>query len=183
MAFEVGDGLTGFPASMVGRQGVEVEMKVEDGSLRIRSERTASRYLGSGRKTLADKDGFLDTGDMVELRGDRYYFVGRGDGIINVGGRKVHPEEVEAVINRHPGVQMSLVKARKNPITGAVVVADVVVKTELGGTGATGGAEPLKSEIFEACRSALTAHKIPAAIRFVPSLQITASGKLARFHA
>jgi len=183
VAFEVGDGLTGFPASMVGRQGVEVEMKVEDGSLRIRSERTASRYLGSGRKTLADKDGFLDTGDMVELRGDRYYFVGRGDGIINVGGRKVHPEEVEAVINRHPGVQMSLVKARKNPITGAVVVADVVVKTELGGTGATGGAEPLKSEIFEACRSALTAHKIPAAIRFVPSLQITASGKLARFHA
>ena len=93
-----------------------VEMKVEDGSLRIRSARTAIRYLGSAGETLADKDGFVDTGDMVELRGDRYYFVGRRDGIINVGGLKVHPEEVEAVINRHPSVQMSLVKARRNPL-------------------------------------------------------------------
>ena len=129
VAFEVGDGLAGFPASLIGRLGAEVEMKVEDGSLRIRSARTASGYLGSVDKSLADRDGFVDTGDMLELRGDRYHFVGRGDGIINVGGRKVHPEEVEAVINRHPGVQMSLVKARKSPITGAVVVADVVVKT------------------------------------------------------
>ena len=69
---------------------------------------------------------------MVELRGDRYYFVGRRDGVINVGGLKVHPEEVEAVINRHPRVQMSLVRARKNPFTGAVVVADVVAKCEPG---------------------------------------------------
>ncbi len=79
---------------------------------------------------IAEADGFVDTGDMVELRGDRYYFVGRRDGIINVGGLKVHPEEVEAVINRHPGVRMSLVKARKSPITGAVVVADVVARLD-----------------------------------------------------
>ena len=77
-------------------------MKIEDGSLRIRSTRTARRYLGGERAALADADGFVDTGDMVELRGDRYYFVGRAGGIINVGGLKVHPEEVEAVINRHP---------------------------------------------------------------------------------
>ena len=54
---------------------------------------------------LTDADGFVDTGDMVELRGDRYYFVGRRGGIINIGGLKVHPEEIEAVINRHPAVQ------------------------------------------------------------------------------
>ncbi len=42
-----------------------------------------------------DEDGFVDSGDIVELRGDRYYFVGRRGGIINVGGLKVHPEEVE----------------------------------------------------------------------------------------
>ena len=50
---------------------------------------------------LTDSEGFVDTGDMVELRGDRYYFVGRRGGIINIGGLKVHPEEIEAVINRH----------------------------------------------------------------------------------
>ena len=75
------------------------------------------------------REGFVDTGDALELRGDRYYFVGRRDGIINVGGLKVHPEEVEAVINRHPRVRMSLVRTRKNPITGALVVADVVLNT------------------------------------------------------
>ena len=64
-------------------------------------------------------DGFVDTRDMVELRGDRYYFVGRRDGIINVGGLKVHPEEVEAVINRHPSVQMSLRESAKESLSRA----------------------------------------------------------------
>ena len=45
-----------------------------------------------------------------------------------MGGLKVHPEEVEAVINRHPQVRMSLVRTRKNPITGALVVADIVLE-------------------------------------------------------
>jgi acyl-coenzyme A synthetase/AMP-(fatty) acid ligase len=183
VAFEVGDGLSGFPVSLIGQQGAEVEMKVEDGSLRIRSARAASGYLGNEGRTLADEAGFVDTGDMVELRGDRYYFIGRGDGIINVGGRKVHPEEVEAVINRHPSVQMSLVKARKNPITGEIVVADVVARRAFGTSGATAETEALKSEILKACRGALAAHKVPVAIHFVPSLAVAGSGKLARFHA
>jgi acyl-coenzyme A synthetase/AMP-(fatty) acid ligase len=183
VAFEVNDGRSGFPASLVAQQGVDVEMKIEDGSLRIRSARAAQRYLDGIAKSLTDEDGFVDTGDMIELHADRYYFVGRGDGIINVGGRKVHPEEVEAVINRHPSVQMSLVKARKNPITGALVVADIIVKKRLGNKGATAETEALKSEILEACHGALAPHKVPAAIRFVPSLDVTASGKLARSHA
>ena len=89
---------------------------------------------------------------MVELLGARYYFVGRKDGIINVGGRKVHPEEVEAVINRHPNVQMSLVSGRKNPITGAIVVADVVVKTDSHPDTAETAVQRLKSDIIEICR-------------------------------
>ena len=62
------------------------------------------------RHALTDADGFVDSGDIVELRGDRYYFVGRRGGIINIGGLKVHPEEIEAVINRHPDVRMSRAK-------------------------------------------------------------------------
>jgi acyl-coenzyme A synthetase/AMP-(fatty) acid ligase len=181
VAFEVRDGLTGFPASLIGQPTAHVEMKVEDGSLRIRSARNAIRYLGNqAGKPLAHEDGFVDTGDMVELRGDRYYFTGRRDGVINVGGLKVHPEEVEAVINRHPGVRISLVKARKNRIIGAVVVADVVTKYELGFGGETAETESLKKEILETCHRALSPHKVPAAIRFVPSLDVLSSGKLAR---
>src|ERR1700761_6516653 len=122
VGFEVTDGLEGFPASFIGRLG-PVEMKVEGGTLHVRSPRTASDYVGaSGLKS----DGWVDTGDMVELRGDRYFFAGRTGGIINVGGLKINPEEVEAVINRHPGVRMSRVFGRKSPITGALVIAEVV---------------------------------------------------------
>ena len=102
-------------------------MRVVDGSLQIRSPRTAIAAIVGERARRWSDDGFVDTGDMVELRGDRYYFAGRRGGIINVGGLKIHPEEVEAVINRHPAVRLSRVSGRKNPITGAIVVAEVVL--------------------------------------------------------
>jgi acyl-CoA synthetase (AMP-forming)/AMP-acid ligase II len=180
VGFDVRDGLAGFPTSLISDQNADVALKVEDGSLRIRSDRIAARYLGSGAETLANGDGFIDTGDMVERRGDRYYFVGRRDGIINVGGLKVHPEEVEAVINRHPSVQMSLVSGRKNPITGALVVADVVVKSDSDRNAANAGCQRLKSDILESCRRTLAPYKVPTLVRFVPSLEVTSSGKLAR---
>ena len=104
-------------------------MKIIDGSLRIRSPGAASRYVGNGQ-ALTDAGGFVDTGDIVERRGERYYFAGRKGGIINIGGLKVHPEEIEAVINRHPRVRMSLVRPKRSPITGAIVVADVVLKSQ-----------------------------------------------------
>jgi acyl-CoA synthetase (AMP-forming)/AMP-acid ligase II len=179
VAFEIPDGLSGFPASLIGRAGAEVEVKVEEGTLRLRSARTALRYLGSAGKPLTDEDGFVDTGDIVAMREGRYYFIGRRDGVINVGGQKVHPEEVEAVINRHPKVQMSLVKARRNPITGAIVAADIVLKADEA-VNLCVDTGPIKAEIFEACRRALAPHKAPAAIHFVASLDIGAAGKLAR---
>jgi hypothetical protein len=57
--------------------------------LRIRSTRTASTYVGGDAAAVAGADGYVDTGDMLEFRGDRYYFVGRRGGIINFGGLKV----------------------------------------------------------------------------------------------
>jgi acyl-coenzyme A synthetase/AMP-(fatty) acid ligase len=179
VAFDVTDGLAGFPAAFVDQPIPGVEMKVEDGSLRIRSSRNAARYIGRVEKTLKDADGFVDTGDMLELRGDRYYFVGRRDGVINVGGLKVHPEEVEAVINRHPQVRMCLVHTRKNAITGALVVADIVLDRELS-TEPVGG---VRQEIFQLCRDTLARHKVPAMINFVPALTVAETGKMARKYA
>lgn len=179
VGFEVDDGLEGFPAHYLDPDR-PVRMKVEAGSLRIRSDRAASRYLGAA--VLRDEDGFVDTDDMVEQRGDRLYFVGRRSGIINVGGLKVHPEEVEAVINRHAGVRMSLVKARANPITGAIVVAEVVPEQALAESDAARQAE-LKTEILQMCRDALPSHKVPVLLRFATGLAVTAAGKLDRAHA
>ncbi len=181
VAFVVDDGVAGFPASAIDSTA-DVEMKVVDRSLRVRSSRAASRYLsGNAGKPLRDAEGFVDTGDMLELRDGRYFFAGRGDGIINVGGLKVHPEEVEAVINRHPEVQVSLVRTKKNPITGALVVADVVLKPS-----ASSGANDvraLQNDILRFCRDSLSSHKIPAAIYFVPSLAMAETGKLLRRNA
>jgi acyl-coenzyme A synthetase/AMP-(fatty) acid ligase len=181
VAFDVSDGLAGFPASLIGRPESRVMMKVEEGTLRIRSPRTARGYLDD--EQLMGPDGFVDTGDLLELRDGRYYFIGRRGGIINVGGLKVHPEEVEAVINAHPAVHMSLVHARRNPITGAVVVADVVLTSQPAPDRSNTGCDALMQEIVAACRRTLAAHKVPASIRFVPALEVSASGKLVRTDA
>jgi acyl-coenzyme A synthetase/AMP-(fatty) acid ligase len=178
VGFNVNDGLMGFPSEVLTANPL-IEMKVQDGTLRIRSTRTAIRYLAADNPVLKDAKGFVDTGDTIELRNGRYYFTGRRDGTINVGGFKVHPEEVEAVINRHPVVAMSLVKAKKNPITGALVVAEVVLKT----LPHDNSSDALQRDIQQFCRRELDAHKVPASINIVPMLAIGESGKLVRRHA
>jgi acyl-coenzyme A synthetase/AMP-(fatty) acid ligase len=174
VGFSVEDGKPGFPASLVARADAGVAIRIVDGALRLRSPGAAVGYLASQAASLTDEDGFVDTGDLVELRGDRYHFVGRRNGVINIGGAKVHPEEVEAVINMQEGVRNSLVKARKNPITGALVAADIVLDAGVVPS------EGLRDAIIEACRRKLAPHKAPALVRFVPALAMTAGGKLER---
>ena len=177
VAFDVNDDLAGFPASYIDTTRDGVEMKVLNSSLRVRSPRTAYGYVG-GDQTLKDADGFVDTGDIIERREDRCYFAGRKGGIINIGGLKVHPEEIEAVINRHPQVRMSLVRGKLSPVTGSIVVADVVLSPEIYGAGAQ--QTELSEEILKLCREALPRHKVPVVISFVPTLSVGATGKLAR---
>jgi acyl-coenzyme A synthetase/AMP-(fatty) acid ligase len=171
VGFEVTDGLEGFPAAYLDRDG-PVQMKIVDGTLRLRSPRAASQYIGSD--TVLVQDGWVDTTDMIEQRGGRCYFAGRTGGIINVGGLKINPEEVEAIINRYPGVRASRVSGRKSPITGAIVIADVVL-SDAANDNAT-----FKDAILAACREKLPAFKVPAMLRFVPKLELTAGGKLSR---
>jgi len=182
VGFEVDDGLEGFPARMAGARG-EVELKIDNGSLLIRSARTALRYVDGESGVLADDKGYVDTSDIVELRGDRYYFLGRRNGVINVGGLKLYPEEIEAVINHHPAVQMSIVRSRRNPITGALVSAEVILKEELDPASANNQIADVKREILQMCHARLAAHKIPATIRCVPALEVAPTGKLVRRHA
>ncbi len=177
VAFDVRDGRAGVPVALMTSGSGGVELRVQEGTLRIRSPRTALRYLGDAVGPLADADGFVDTKDVLELRDERYHFLGRGDGVINVGGFKVHPEEVEAVINRLPGIERSLVRGRRNPMTGAIVVADVVLDAHPSDPRA---AKPSEAEIVTACRDMLPWYKVPATIRFVPALDISVAGKLVR---
>lgn len=177
VGFDVNDGREGFPASYLIGARNGVEMRIVDGSLRIRSERMAKQYAGRPDLELFDSEGWIDTGDMVEVRNGRCYFCGRRGGIINVGGLKVHPEEVETVINRHWAVRQSRVKPRKSPVIGSIVAADVVLRENAGDT------DLIKRDILDMCRSALPVHKIPAVVNVVAAIEVSSGGKVLRQHA
>ncbi len=177
IAFDVRDGRAGFPVSLIGYRGEGVDLAIEDGSLRIRSPRAATGYLGADMPKLADERGFVDTGDLIEIRDGRCFFSGRRGGVINVGGRKVSPETVEAVINQHEAVLMSRVSGRRSPITGALVIAEYVLKDIH-----VGVLDPaaISDEVRHLCRRSLAAHEVPAIIEQVACLGIAPSGKMER---
>ena len=173
VAFEVGDRRAGFPAAWLGGEG-PIALKILQGSLRVRTPRRALRLLGMNAPALVDEEDFVDTGDLIETRDDRCYFMGRRGGIINVGGAKVHPEEVEAVLNGFDAVRASRVFARSNPIMGTIVVAEIVLNDP------AAKHQNLEREIMAAARQRLAPHMAPAQIRFVAELPMTPAGKLRR---
>lgn len=172
--FSVSDGKEGFPLSYLSDPPAGVKLKLDaGGGLRLWKEKTASRYL-SAEGAIADAEGYVETGDLVELRGDRCVFLGRANGAINVGGNKVQPEEVERVIRELAEVADVSVYAKKNPISGALVAASVVLRS--------GAAEPaaIRAKIRAHCTARLESYKVPAFVGFCENLQVTAAGKVLR---
>jgi acyl-CoA synthetase (AMP-forming)/AMP-acid ligase II len=173
VGFDVRDGKAGFPAAIIDQPPDDPnkpQLYVQDGTLWVRSNRTASAYLN---EQWPWPDGLIDTGDRVERQGDRYYFLGRREGVINVGGRKVYPEEVEAILNEHPSVRTARAWARPNAVTGQVVAADLVL--DVGQT-----LDDVGPAILHYCRAALPAWKVPVTLRQVDSIPINPAGKIVR---
>jgi acyl-coenzyme A synthetase/AMP-(fatty) acid ligase len=75
---------------------------------------------------------------------------------------------------------MSLVSPKRSPITGAIVIAEVVLEDSVSAALDAPQAEHIKNDLLEACRRALPAHKVPARLSFVQALKLTAAGKLVR---
>jgi acyl-CoA synthetase (AMP-forming)/AMP-acid ligase II len=170
VGFDVRDGKAGFPASYIGCSSMKAELRIENDTLHIRSSRTARGYIGA---PLNGHDGFVDTGDLVELRDNRYYFTGRREGVINVGGQKVYPEEVEAVLRQHPAIRMARARSLKNPVTGNLVVADVVLQQCY-------ALNDVREDLMAHCRRHLASWKVPVFIRESDTIDITPAGKVAR---
>ena len=185
LAFEVSDGRAGLPADYAAALVPQVEAEIRGQDLHIRSPLNALGILDRARRPVAAEDGFVETGDLLTLRDERYHFTGRRTGEVNIGGRKVHPEEVEAVLYGHAAVLSCAVWARKNPITGAVVAAEIVCRpdVQLQLDNSEISAPALADEMQRFCRSHLPAYKVPASIGFVRSLAVGRSGKLARRRA
>ncbi|WP_051340632.1 class I adenylate-forming enzyme family protein [Azospirillum halopraeferens] len=171
--FAVKDGRAGFPAAWL-EDGVDgCALRIRDGVLEVRSPRAMRGYAGAGAETPAAAGGWLVTGDAVERVGDRVLFRGRADSVINVGGAKVRPETVEAVLLDLPMVADVRVYGRRNPITGALVAAEVVL--------APGADEAAaRHALLERARALLQDHEVPRLVTFVPALGTGATLKKAR---
>jgi acyl-CoA synthetase (AMP-forming)/AMP-acid ligase II len=110
----------------VGGEGFET--RVVDGLLEIKAESAMLGYLNHESPFTAD--GWFKTGDAVEVDGEYIRILGRRSELINVGGEKVYPAEVESVLQQMTGVEDVTVGGEPNPIMGHMVVARVKLSTD-----------------------------------------------------
>lgn len=175
VGFSVADGLAGFPSNWLNTQrSVRMKQSAQGtlmllGSARSKSDTVTARL---------DPDGYFDTGDSIEVVGDRVYFLGRASGVINVGGNKVHPEELERLVRQLPEVLDARVTGRKSPIMGQIVALEVEASERDGDD-----VEMLKKRIREYCRELLPSYKVPAIISVVQRLPVNDAGKIDRKRA
>ncbi|WP_273426608.1 fatty acid--CoA ligase family protein [Marinobacter sp.] len=172
VGFSVTDGLMGFPEQYLERGVAGNKLRIsESGTLLIKPEKHAP---SAGGTSLTNSDGFIDSGDLVAVRDKRVLFLGRDSGAINVGGNKVIPEEVEAVIREVEGVAEVLVKPKGSGVMGQLVTAEIQpIRADADTTA-------LKKQIMTHCRTRLERYKVPALIRFVAEIEHNPTGKISR---
>jgi acyl-coenzyme A synthetase/AMP-(fatty) acid ligase len=165
VVFTVQDGCSGFPAEWLGSElpnGVRLDLS-DHQTLIVSSPRMVQNYGGSG----------VDTGDVIEVRADRAFFKGRLDSVINIGGYKVFPEDVEAHLMTLSEVSDVRVVAQSSPITGSILTADVVAFDS------NGNLEDLKYLIKQHLMT-LPKHSRPVLLRFKDALSINSTHKKTR---
>ncbi len=144
---------------------------IVNNELWIKSSAQILGYLSDEHNHLIEK-GWFRTGDIVEEKKDgSLQIIGRLNDIINVGGEKVLPSEVEDCIMTVPGVKDCKVFGQPNPITGKSVNAEVVTNEDF---------NALKKRIMKNCRDNLEAFKIPTRIKQVDSIDMTSRLKRKR---
>jgi acyl-CoA synthetase (AMP-forming)/AMP-acid ligase II len=173
VGFSVKDGREGFPKSYLEDGIGKVRMKVNDaGCLMIKTPGSSQNDRADAH--FRDEDGYIDTGDLVEVSGDRILFLGRLSGAINVGGNKVQPEEVEKALLQHPDVRQAVVYGKASSILGSIVSADVVASCSKAEQAA------FRKELLGYCRARLEAFKVPGLLNFVEDLKMNSTGKVVR---
>ncbi len=171
--FAVRDGKAGFPAGWLDTGIDGVSLRLRKGVLEVKSPRAMSSYLHSTNNSPFSEDGWLITNDLVEVAGDRVLFRGRSDLVLNIGGAKVTPEEIEAVLLEHPDVAEAVVYGIANPITGATVAADIQCRPNL-------DEASLRKSLLQYAKSRLESYKIPRIIRFNHDTGTSDGGKKSR---
>ncbi len=173
-------------AGSAGPAGTEVRVVSRDGDLlqpcppgtigrvQIRGPGVITEYAAGGPAGAIDADGWLETGDLGHLDQDGYLFLaGRSDDVINRGGEKIYPREIEEFLLTQPGVRSAAVVAASDEVLGQRPVAYVIPATDPGGP-------DLADALREACSAALPRPKVPTEFCLVPELPLGATGKISR---
>ncbi len=153
----------------IGGEGFQI--KVVDGILWVKAESAMLGYLNA--PSPFDDEGWMNTGDMVEVDGEYVRILGRQSEIINVGGQKVYPAEVESVLLQMDNVSDVVVVGERNPITGQIVTARVNLRQP---------EDPrlFKQRMYAFCRDKLASYKIPVKVEILSQEQYNARYKRMR---
>lgn len=176
VAVDQGSGLRAWPG---------VELDDRDGVLWVRSEQCAlARVTPAGAEPVVDAHGWASVGDRVRWEdNDALVPQGRSDGAILTAGATVVPEDVEAVLTRHPQVAAALVYGHDDPVLGQRVCARIQLRSG----GATNSVADAADEILRAirrfARDRLTPAQRPRRWELTDVLPRTASGKVLRVAA
>lgn len=143
-----------------------LEYKIVDGELWLKSKTRILGYLNAQMDSFTD-DGWFKTGDLAQQSEDGFIkIIGRSKEIINVGGQKVLPCEVESVLLEMKEIQDCLVYAEKNAITNQSVCCDVVLKPGVDANG-------IKILVRKFCKDKLDNFKIPVKVNVVQKTEFT----------
>ena len=164
----VSDRLAGFPVDYL-ESNREIRLRINNDILEIKSPASMEGYVG--RPADIDSEGWVATGDRVQISDNRVFFVGRNDSNINIGGTKVLPEEIEEVINQLPEIDDCIVYSKRNPIVGAILAADIKLKSQ---------SSIDIPEIKKKLSGLLPEIKNPQFIRMVEKIEVSENGKKRR---
>ena len=149
----------------IGGEGYET--RVVDGVLQIKAKSAMRGYLNAPSPFTADS--WFDTGDAVLVEGEYLKILGRTSELINVGGEKVYPIEIESVILELDSVAEATVYGEKNPITGQIVCANITPVDTLIDV----DRPDFIARVKKHCRQKLQAFKVPVRINIVTDKQHT----------
>ena len=138
-------------------EDINGEYKIVENELWLRSKTQVLGYLNASMDSFTS-DGWFKTGDLVEVDGEYIKIIGRTKEVINVGGQKVLPAEVESIILEMEEISDCMVYAEQNAITGQTVVCDVVLNKNI---------ENIKKRVRVFCKDRLDAYKIPTKVNVV----------------
>lgn len=144
------------------------------GRVMIRGAGTITAYASGGRPGAIDADGWLDTGDLGYLDDEGYLFlVGRSDDVINRGGEKIYPREIEEILLAQPGVRSAAVIGAADEVLGERPVACVVPHGDA-------VAAEIEALLREVCAERLPRHKQPSEFWLVDEMPLGPTGKISR---